>query len=745
MRKSVLLALPLLALVQIAQPFPVFAQSVSPEPAGSQQCDAMCEEELAEYQQDDVLYGKRPPPSEALLNEIVLIEPGPKDWIVVSGGHLSKPLSEWVIPVTYIDGPEQNTGQRVETIIRAIPGWQQFRRSDARTANPTSQGLTSRGLGGNASSRALLTLDGIPQTDPFGGWVNWTAFDAVALRGIRIENGGGSGAEGAGALAGTIQLSSVRWPEHFGSVSYGSRNSVDVDVSSGANIGEGHLMLSGNYSRGDGFVPIIAAQRGAVDGKAGYESFGGGLRVVLPLTSGGSNGPTVEANIRGFDDRRSRGLPFSDNRNSGVDASLRLLKNDGAMDVLALAYVQIRDFSAQFNSIAAGRGSASPTLDQYAVPSTGIGARIELRPQIGKASQNSYGDDRQLRLGIDWRRTVGRTRENSNFVAGLPTRYREAGGSTDTLGAYAETTALLDRLSLTASGRVDHWVLAQGRRYEANIGGSVRSDDHFPKREGWETTGRVGASWMFVDPLSLKAAAYKGWRLPTLNELYRPFRVGADATAANEALKPERLKGAQIALESHVEKIDFSLTAFVNWLDGAIANVTLGQGPGVFPGVGFVAAGGTYRQRQNLDAIRSKGIEADFAFALSDNLKLHTAYSYVDARVRGVAGLNGKRPAQVPKHNASGGFRFGDKAGLGGSAALRYTSSAFEDDANLLRLDNALTVDAALRYRFAGNWQIDLRAENLLSARVEAAISSAGIIERAAPRTLWLGLSAKFD
>jgi hypothetical protein len=159
MRKSIPLALPLLALVQIAQPFPVFAQSVSPEPADSQQCDAACEEELAEYELDQVHYGKRLPPSEALLNEIVLIEPGPKDWIVVSGGHLSKPLSERVIPVTYIDGPEQNTGQRVETIIRAIPGWQQFRRSDARTANPTSQGLTSRGLGGNASSRALLTAD----------------------------------------------------------------------------------------------------------------------------------------------------------------------------------------------------------------------------------------------------------------------------------------------------------------------------------------------------------------------------------------------------------------------------------------------------------------------------------------------------------------------------------------------------------------------------------------------------------
>ena len=90
-----------------------------------------------------------------------------------------------------------------------MPGFQQFRRSDARSANPTSQGVTLRALGGNASSRALLILDGVPQTDPFGGWVSWPAYDPQRLGAVRVTRGGGSGVDGPGALAGTIELDSA--------------------------------------------------------------------------------------------------------------------------------------------------------------------------------------------------------------------------------------------------------------------------------------------------------------------------------------------------------------------------------------------------------------------------------------------------------------------------------------------------------------------------------------------------------
>lgn len=674
---------------------------------------------------------------EAASNEILLIHNGPRDYIVVEGGVLGKPLSDRADPVRYISEPDQGTGQRVENIVRDLPGWQQFRRSDARSANPTSQGLTARGMGGNAASRTLLILDGVPQSDPFGGWVNWTAFDSLYLKGMRIIDGGGSGADGPGALAGTIQISTRRGGSHA-SLAYGSRNSVDADAHLSLDADDGAITITGNYSRGDGFVPIVAEQRGLADGPAAYQSYGIGARFV---THAGDIG-RIEAAIRAFDDRRSRGLPFSDNRNSGVDASFRVLNEIGGMSSMLLAYAQLREFSSQFGSVSADRASVTPTLDQYAVPSSGYGARFEIRPIEG-----GFYNDRELRLGLDWRRTSGKTRENSNFVAGAPTRSRDAGGLSETIGGYAEWSADLDRVNLALSGRVDHWSIRNGRRLETNIGGTVRSDDRFADRSGWQWTGRAAVNWWFADPVRLKLSAYRGWRLPTLNELYRPFRLGADATAANEALAPETMVGGQVKLESNLDKAEIGLTIFYNRLDNAIANVTLGQGPGVFPGVGFIAAGGVFRQRQNLDSIRAKGVEFDASFYLSREIVLNLGYAFVDARVRGsgvALALNDLRPAQVPKH--TGRLGAGWKVdGFHGDATLRYIGKQLEDDANIRSLGDALTADIGLGYDLGERLRIDLRGENLFNARVEAAISSTGVIERANPRTLWLGLHYNFD
>ena len=183
----------------------------------------------------------------------------------------------------------------------------------------------------------------------------------------------------------------------------------------------------------------------------------------------------------------------------------------------------------------------------------------------------------------------------------------------------------------------------------------------------------------------MRAAAYLGWRLPTLNELYRPFRVGADATAANAALAPERLEGVEAGFELRpAAGARIGLTLFANRLTGAIANVTLGQGPGVFPGVGFVAAGGQFRQRQNVDAVESRGIEIDASLDLG-RFRLAAGYSFAGARVRAggaAAALDGLRPAQTPRHSLTFALSWQGPRGAFASFGGRYVSGQYEDDRN---------------------------------------------------------------
>ena len=134
----------------------------------------------------------------------------PQAAIIVTGKALPEPKADRVYAVERIDRRriEQSPSHELDQLLKDVPGVQLFRRSDARSGHPTSQGVTLRALGGNASSRALLVLDGVPQTDPFGGWVNWPAYDPSDLAGIRIVRGGGSVANGPGALAGTIEMTS---------------------------------------------------------------------------------------------------------------------------------------------------------------------------------------------------------------------------------------------------------------------------------------------------------------------------------------------------------------------------------------------------------------------------------------------------------------------------------------------------------------------------------------------------------
>jgi outer membrane receptor protein involved in Fe transport len=631
-----------------------------------------------------------------------------QDEIIVTGKGLTDPAGDAAYSVVAIDRNRLNASAsgRLEEVLRDVAGLQQFRRSDARSANPTSQGVTLRGLGGNAASRVLVLLDGVPQGDPFAGYLNWPLYAPERLGRVRVTRGGGSGAGGAGALAGTIEFDSVAAgdaPGFSGSLAGGSFGSVDARALVSGQLGSGFALASGSYARGDGFVPVV--NPGPADQGARYEQYSLAARAVIPL---GAN--ELQGNIDAFDDARTRGSDFSANRTTGADASLRLV----GRRFVALGYIQLRRFTSQFASVDASRTVTTQTLDQYNTPATGVGLKLEARPVLGRT---------EFRLGGEWRRTSGETNEAFSYVAGAPTRLRVAGGNSDILGGFAEATRVAGPLTLTGGGRVDWWSLSEGFLTERRTDGAIVTDIRYPERHGWAATGRLGMAYELTPALTLSAAGYIGWRLPTLNELYRPFRVGAEVTNANAALRPERSRGVEVAARWRPARgAAVSVTAFAVTLDDAIANVTLS---------------GSTRQRQNVDALRSRGFELDATLARGDwRVALSAAYADVTLRGSGPsASLTGLEPASVAPFQSSAtlGWR-------GLSATLRYVAAQFDDDLNTRRLAPALTLDAVADIPVARGVSMRLRGENLFDARVEAALSATGVVERASPRAMWLGI-----
>jgi vitamin B12 transporter len=624
---------------------------------------------------------------------------------------------------------ERSASGRMEDVLRDVAGLTSFRRSDSRSAHPTSQGLTLRGLGGNAASRIALNVDGVPQADPFGGWIAFTALDPSAIDSIRVTRGA-SGTE-AGALAGSIDIDSRSASDPLdASASAGSRESVDARALAGLRWSEGFATLSGSFSRGDGFVPVVEEDRGPADRAAPYRQLSGRARLVQSI------GAAAEAqfSLSAYGDRRDRGFFGSDNRQRGTDASLRLVGR-GKLRWSALAYWQDRDFDSRFAALNDDRSMATVTLDQH-VPAMGWGARVEAASETGAMG---------WRTGAEVRHVKGTTFEDFRFVDGAPTREREAGGAATTLGLFGGGTMQLGEWALDISGRLDRWRIARGRLLENELSGSPLTDARFPTRQGWEVSARAGFRRPITDAIDIRGAAYKSWRLPTLNELYRPFRAGADATAANADLDPERVSGVEAGIDWRpLPKARLSLTAFANRLKGAISNVTLGSGPGIFPGVGFVAAGGSYRQRQNIDAIRTRGIEVDGAYS-NGPWRATLSYALSDARVEAngaAAELDGRRPAQIPVHQASASIDWQHRHAAVG-ATLRFTGKQNEDDLGERRLPSALTFDARARWAVRKIGDLELRVENLFDHQVIASVSGDGVRERALPRAIWLGLRVR--
>ncbi len=606
---------------------------------------------------------------------------------------------------------------RLEDVLSSVAGFQQFRRSDSRSSNPSAQGVTLRALGGNATSRALVLLDGVPMADPFFGYIPLSAIAPDRLSAVRVTRGGGSGAFGAGAVAGTIELTSAD-ADMLGllraSALVDDRGESELSATLAPKLGEGFAVASVRWDRGQGFWTTPPSQRVPASVRASYESWSASIRAVAPLTD------TVELQARGlaFDDERTLRFAGADTASSGQDASIRLVGR-GEWQFDALAYVQARDFS----NIVISSTSYKKTLDQRRTPSTGLGGKLELRPPLG--------DAHVMRFGTDWRLSNGDMQEEAySTVTGLVTARRRAGGRNSDIGLYAEDDWTLGDLVLTGGLRADRWSVRDGYFRQANAAGVVTINKSFANRSGWDTSVRGGAVWKPDDALALRAAAYTGLRLPTLNELYRPFTVFPVTTIANAALKNEALRGFDAGIDiTPAEGVTFSLTAFDNRLKHAIANVTISP---------------NLRERRNVDAVHSRGIELTAAlrfgqFGLDGSLALTDA----EVKASGVsAALDGMRPAQTPKVAASGTLSWHPREGWQLAATLKHIGAQFEDDLETDELPAATTLDAFAEVPLAGPISLVLRAENLTDEDVVTR-NQAGSIDLGAPRTFWAGIRVR--
>ena len=655
------------------------------------------------------------------------------DPLVVSATRDAEPLSQtpYTVEVIAAGAFTDSASLTVDDALRGSADFSLFRRNDSMTANPTSQGVSLRGLGPSGASRTLVLLDGVPLNDPFGGWVPWSLVPVDSLAGAEIVPGGGASAWGNEALAGVIQLFSARPLPGSGDLvaRAGDFDTRSAELTEAVPLGPGTLELMGGDFAAGGTVLIAPEGRGRVDVDAASR------HNLASAAWRGSVGRDVgvAVTLRRYEEWRNNGTPYQQNRFRQLFGSVAL---DGRLSRGetwgVTAYLEGQNASQTFSSVNAARSAETPASDQFAVPTTAAGL-------TGWSTwRDSSGGT--TTLGGDVRHIRGETREDYLYASGAYADQRFAGGTQAFEGLFAERSQPLGpSVHADAGLRLDGWENSDGHlRNVAAASGAVLAQTLYPSRSGTELSPSAGVTWQATKELGFHVGGQRAFREPTLNELYRPFRVGNTTTLANAGLATEHADSAEAGAAWRSGGLAVTLEGFAARLEDAVSNVTLAQGPGTFPLFGTLPAGGIGQERLNLGRVDTRGAQLGVDWRPCDALTVTLSAIDEEATVGAASvapALVGKTLPEVPRWSASLGLTWRPQSRVSLTGRLRCTGSQFDDDQNQLPLAQATVVDASLRVALSAHAELFASAYNLFDAEVETAHSALGVFSVAPPRT----------
>ena len=642
----------------------------------------------------------------ALHLEIALQPSSANEQIVVSAARTEVRLSDTPGSTILLSTNDvaSTPALRVDDVLRQVPGFSLFRRSGSRTANASSQGVSLRGLGGSAASRALVLADGIPFVDAFGGWVYWDRIPRVALSTVEVFRGGGSNLYGSAALAGVVQFLTrqAETPSFTLETSYGNERTPDLSFWTGTRAGKWDFSLATEMFRTDGFILVPTSLRGSVDTRANSEDATVYARIGHEL---GKNG-RIFARGNFYTEFRNNGTPIQTNDTRLGEGAAGVDKQFGTSDSLAIRlYGDVQGYNQKFSAVATDRNSETLTDIQH-VPEQVVGGGAQWTHLLGK-SQTMIG-------GIDLSEVMGSSDE---LLFSGPNKSRVGGGRQRTLGLFGEDILRLQKWTIIPAARFDDWNNFNGSVITVPISGSVGAA-LYPSRSERAFSPRLSVLRFVNQHLSVTGSIYRAFRAPTLNELYRTFRVGNVLTNNNASLNAERLTGAEagVNVTGWDHRLDLRGTFFWSDIVDPIANVTISMTPSLIT-----------REKENLGRTRSRGLELDGVVRVNRSIQISAGYAYTTATVVSYPGnpggidLVGLDVPQVPRNVFTWEARYWNPSRLLFSVQGRFVGRQFDDDQNHFPLDRFYTMDCEVGRSLTHHLEIFAAAENLLDQRYQVA------------------------
>jgi outer membrane receptor protein involved in Fe transport len=325
---------------------------------------------------------------------------------------------------------------------------------------------------------------------------------------------------------------------------------------------------------------------------------------------------------------------------------------------------------------------------------------------------------------------------------------RVAGGTQRSYGVFVQDIFTpTPRWTITGSARVDHWRNYDAHNLEHNQpsgSATTMNVDNFPDKEYTVGSPRIAALYRATDRVHIWGDFSGGFRAPTLNELYRLFRVGARLTLANENLTPERLWGGEVGASV---ALPGNTIARSTWFDNRMKDPV-----GTVARLDLNAAGNTV-QRQNLGRTRIWGIQSDVTSRLNEWLTVSGGYLYNQAKVTENAidpTLVGKFLLQVPTHRGSVQVAYANPRYFNLGVGVQVLGRQFDDEANVG------TVPGESKPGLPGFALVDITASRSLSRTVDVFFGVQNLLDKefvvqlvpttiGAPRLVHGGVRLRFN
>ncbi len=632
---------------------------------------------------------------------------------------------------------ESTAAQMVDDSLRQIAGFTLFRRSSSRTTNPTAQGANLRGVSGSGASRAAVLFDGLSLNDAFGGWTYWSRVPLIAVEQAEVLRGGASSLYGSGGLSGAVNLvpASPETEEPFFNfrASAGTQNTYDGSLYTALSQNGWGFDLAAETFQTGGYIPVAENERGPADTRAnsrhntGIFSIERRFSSIPPAVAGGSTqvGNSSRIFLRGniFEERRDNGTSLTYNKSyfrqvaGGADVSSL---NIGELRFRAFLEAQVYDQT--FSAVAADRNSETLSRLQR-VPSQASGGSVFWTRPIASHTLAASFELREVRGFSD---EVG-------YFGGRPTSVSGSGGSERTLAFFAQDNwSATGKLNLNFGLRVDRWKNFDAHSTTRALATNAVTDAAFPDRTETAVSPRIAAIYELTPNISTYGTFSRSFRAPTLNELYRGFRVGNVVTQPNENLRAEYANTFEAGANATAfnRRLSIRGNVFVTTVSDPVVSVTLISTPSLIT-----------RQRQNVGETRTRGFELDAEFAVQGGLRFSASYLFADSRVTefpSTPELVGKFLPQIARQQLSFQITYRPPSGYSFGIQSRISDAQWEDDLNTLRLRPYFTMDATAAYRVRRSLEVFATAENVFNSRYDIGLTPVRTV--AAPAFVRVGL-----